>query len=126
MWRLASLIALCCCASCVEPVLAHDDAGEADAGAWRCSPLTCTGCCRDNQCLGGNAQAACGYDGRSCRECGTDTNCVSPGTCAGLPGDGGSTSRGGSDGGLINPLTGGPLQPPTQKCVFIYGFFVCS
>lgn len=28
--------------------------------------------------------------------------------------------------GLINPFTGGPLEPPTQPCIFMFGRYYCG
>lgn len=123
---LGALIALSF-ASCVEPTLEPLQDGGADGGAYQCTPITCTGCCQDNRCLGGNESGACGYDGRRCRACGEETSCVAPGTCASSPSDGGALTGDRPDaGGLIDPLTGRPLEPPRQRCIFFFGTFICS
>jgi hypothetical protein len=114
-------------AACVEPALPVEPDAGTDAGPFVCSPLTCTGCCRENVCLGGNEQDACGYDGRWCQGCPADTACVSPGACVSRPRDGGVvTPRDGGGGLLIDPLTGKPLEPPRQRCVWVFYRFVCS
>jgi hypothetical protein len=121
------LVVISWCA-CLEPIPlgAALDAGP-DAGPWRCTPLTCAGCCSNNICRGGNEFLACGYDGRACRECAGDTSCVSPGTCASNPRDGGTLVRPlQMDGGLTDPFTGGIIQPPTTECHFMFGQYVCS
>ena len=127
MRRFVAFIALSL-SSCVEPGLPVEAAdGGTDGGFYKCSPMTCTGCCSNNICRGGNELLACGYDGRACRECNGDVSCVSPGTCAGNPHDGGSAVRFNPDaGGLINPFTGGPLEPPMQKCIWIFNSYICG
>lgn len=115
-------------AACGElPLAVTEDASVVDAGPYICNPMTCRGCCSDNVCKSGEEQLACGYEGRACRECGRDTSCVSPGTCLSNPNDGGTGRPYDPDAGmLINPFTGHPLEPPTQKCIFIFGGYVCS
>ncbi len=127
MRRWLASLALCLTA-CLEPglPLVMGGAGDVDAGPWRCSPMTCTGCCRNNICRGGNEDEACGYDGRLCQECPSDTMCVAPGTCVGRPRDGGGTpGSGGADGGPINPYKDEPI-PPLKRCTWIFGVPICS
>lgn len=92
MVRVPWGVAVVVLSGCLEPApLAEPDvlSAVADAGPYICSPLTCTGCCRDNVCLGGNHQTACGYSGRECKTCDNTTRCESPGACFALPNDGG-------------------------------------
>lgn len=106
---------------CLEPALPMSDGtAPVDAGPFVCSPLTCTGCCRANQCLGGNRDDACGYDGRACRTCEASLRCESPGACFLRPRDGGvdaPTRR--SDAGAVN-------LEVLQRCQFLYGFVFCG
>ena len=66
---------------CVEPSVMPADAGPVVMKPKGCSPLTCTGCCFEGECVGGNADDACGYDGRQCEACGAGTRCEAPGAC---------------------------------------------
>jgi hypothetical protein len=113
-------------AACVEPSLPAVDAGV-DAGPVECSPTTCTGCCRDGVCLGGNEQDACGYDGFGCRACPSDTACVAPGTCVSKPRDAGTYMP--RDGGTslpLDPFTGKPINPDRGRCVFVFWRVICG
>lgn len=113
--------------ACGELPLGQEEDASVDAGPYRCSPMTCAGCCSQNVCLGGDELLACGYDGRACRQCGSGTACVSPGTCASVATDGGFTRPYNPDSGVpMDPFTGGPLEPPMQKCIPIFGGFYCS
>ncbi len=106
---------------CVEPALPAIESGSSvDAGPYVCSPLTCTGCCRDNRCFGGNLDDACGYDGRSCRTCESHLRCESPGACFPRPRDGGVSepSRLG-DAGAVN-------LEVLHRCQFLYGLVFCG
>lgn len=114
--------------ACLEPALALD-AGLGEAAPTRCSPLTCTGCCLGDTCLGGNADDACGYDGRACRSCSAATRCQSPGACISVPADAGTTET------LqfqtlerpTDPYSGNPvIDPPKNRCVWVFGFPVCN
>ena len=108
--------------ACVEPVAPA--AGEPpDAGPFLCTPITCTGCCRDNVCLGGNLDDACGYDGRECRTCESGTLCVSPGACVSQPRDGGFDTPLNLDSGFPVGLLG-PARP-FGHCLFRHGRLVC-
>lgn len=128
--KMRTVAALCVVvfASCVEPALppSADAGAAADAGPYNCSPFTCTGCCSNNICRGGNEEEACGYDGRRCQACPSNTACLTPGTCVSIPSDAGSTGGDESYGGLTDPFTGGPLMPPTQKCTWVFGRRICS
>lgn len=114
---------------CVEPALQMADTAV-DAGPYVCSPMTCTGCCSGNVCLGGNFDDACGHSGRECKACPTQTACLSPGACISVARDGGDVSRGDGGvatyGGLTDPFSGGPLMPPDRKCVWVFGIPVCN
>lgn len=115
--------------SCVEPSLPM--AGSAaDAGPYVCSPTTCTGCCQGNTCLGGNFNDACGYSGRECRVCPGWTACQSPGACISVARDAGEPAPRDAGpptfGGLTDPYSGGPLVPPERKCLWVFGFPVCT
>lgn len=126
MWRWSGLIVVSFLA-CGDVVVTPGEEDAGDAGPWICSPLTCAGCCSNNICRDGNEQLACGYDGRACRECGSSTTCVSPGTCVANQNDAGALRPYNPDAGMLtNPFTGGPLEPPTQKCFFIFDHYVCS
>jgi hypothetical protein len=122
-------LALWCLAGCVEPALPTLDPeamGAVDAGPYRCSPMNCTGCCRNNICRGGNEDEACGYDGRLCQECPSEAMCVAPGTCVGRPNDAGTKPAPvNADAGLTNPFKDEPI-PPLQRCVWVFGVPICS
>jgi len=109
-----------CFTACLEPsIVTVAPELSADAGPYVCSPLTCTGCCRDNQCLGGNHDSACGYDGRQCRVCEGEVRCEAPGACFQKPSDGGIPSR------PLNPDAGVNLEV-LRRCQFLYGFVFCG
>lgn len=117
--------------ACLEPLPLPPDPGTGrDAGPVGCSPLTCTGCCSGDSCLGGNEGSACGYGGRACVVCGLGSSCLVPGACVSNPRDAGAftgSSRADAGSGLVfDPLTGRPLDPPRQGCVFIFGRMVCG
>ncbi len=123
-WVALIAVSLSACGQ-LPPVQSED--ASVDAGPYRCSPMTCAGCCRDNVCLSGEELLACGYDGRACRQCGQGTVCVSPGTCASVATDGGVSRPYNPDAGLpTNPFTGTPLVPPMQECIPIFGGFFCD
>lgn len=117
---------------CVEPLPMPPEPGTSrDAGEVGCSPISCTGCCRGDVCLGGNEGAACGYGGRACVLCALGTSCLVPGTCVSDPRDAGtfSSTSGRVDAGAgvaFDPLTGRPIDPPRQGCVFIFGRLICG
>jgi len=56
-----------------------------------CTPANCSGCCRDDLCLGGTAKDACGKGGGTCETCSGTATCEAsackvpcgPDTCAG-------------------------------------------
>lgn len=127
MRRLLPIIAVVL-AACVEPAvpLPAIDAGV-DAGPFRCTPLTCAGCCRNNICRGGNDDEACGYDGRLCQGCPEGTACQAPGACISVPRDGGGSAGAGTpDPGPLNPLTGLPLDDGLRlRCFVRFGRLVC-
>lgn len=75
------IFALLC--SCLEPATELEQNLKAVKKNYSCSPVNCTGCCRNNICRGGNEKDACGYDGRLCRECLNTSTCEAPGTCIG-------------------------------------------
>jgi hypothetical protein len=126
-WLVVVALTVTACGE-VPPPSEQTEASPVDAGPYRCGPLTCAGCCSNNVCRTGEEQSACGYDGRACRECGRGTACVSPGTCVSIASDAGSNGPPfNPDAGMLtNPFTGGPLEPPTQKCIFIFGGYYCS
>ncbi len=107
--------------ACVEPALPSDaEVAAVDAGPFVCSPRTCTGCCLNNVCLGGNQDSACGYDGRTCKPCNEGTRCESPGACYALPGDGGAPNK------PLSPDAGIYLSPQNlRKCQFFLGTWIC-
>ncbi|MBL8955049.1 MAG: hypothetical protein JNK82_30010 [Myxococcaceae bacterium] len=74
-------------AACLEPAAYLEVHGAVDGGApaYRCTPMTCTGCCDGDVCRGGNTDDACGYDGRACTACPTTHRCEAPGACYSLP-----------------------------------------
>ena len=124
--RTVSGVVLVVLAGCVEPSLVREaEQLVGDAGPYVCNPMTCTGCCRENVCLGGNHLDACGYDGRACRVCGEHLQCVSPGTCVAEPSDAGYGRR-------VPPLDGGaseePFMPPERRnqCWFFGALRVCG
>jgi hypothetical protein len=117
-WVLLSL------AGCVEPALPAPEAPEPAAAPVVCSPRTCTGCCVDNQCLGGNRDEACGYDGRTCQRCGAGLRCEAPGACFPKPraADAGTPAPpAGTDAGI-------PLDRTVQsgRCIFFSGVLFCN
>jgi hypothetical protein len=69
--------------SCLEPAPALEENLKDTKINYVCSPINCSGCCRNNICRGGNDNDACGYDGRLCKECLSGAVCSSPGTCIG-------------------------------------------
>jgi hypothetical protein len=83
---LAAALALAV-AGCVEPATDFDVPGSSPGKAKLagCSPLNCTGCCAADECLGGNTDPACGYDGRACTACPPTHRCEAPGACYPLP-----------------------------------------
>lgn len=108
--------------ACVEPALPSDSevATVVDAGPFVCSPRTCTGCCLNNVCVGGNEDSACGYDGRACKACNEGTRCESPGACYALPSDGGQPIK------PLPPDAGIYLSPQNlRKCQFFLGTWLC-
>ena len=74
-------------AACLEPAPYLEVTGAADGGApvYRCTPMTCTGCCDGDVCRGGNTNDACGYDGWACAVCPSTHHCEAPGACYSLP-----------------------------------------
>lgn len=124
-----AIVAVCGLSACLEPALPRLDpeaTGVVDAGPFRCTPMTCTGCCRNNICRGGNEDEACGYDGRLCQECPSDAVCVAPGTCVGRPRDGGARGTPvNPDAGLSHPFKDEPI-PPLQRCIWVFGVPICS
>lgn len=106
--------------ACLEPALvAPPTDAERDAGPYVCGPMTCTGCCHQNRCFGGNQDSACGYDGRQCRVCSGEVRCEAPGACFQKPSDGGSVGR------PFDPDAGVNLEV-LQRCRFLYGFVFCG
>ena len=106
--------------ACLEPAIPPpSSAPEVEAVPYVCGPTTCTGCCRDNVCLGGNHDSACGYDGRQCRVCAGNVRCEAPGACFQKPSDGGTTGR------PFNPDAGVNLEV-LQRCQFLFGFVFCG
>ncbi|MFT3709805.1 MAG: hypothetical protein QM817_19420 [Archangium sp.] len=128
MRRALSIITLLA-SGCLEPALTQD-AGVNDAGPVHCSPLTCTGCCRGDVCLGGNTDDACGYDGRSCKACAAQLTCKSPGACflnETLDAGGEAVIPPAVLERPNDPFTGQPLiDPPRNRCVWVFGFPVCD
>ena len=123
-WVALMAVSLSACGE-LPPMQSEDP--SVDAGPYRCSPMTCAGCCSDNVCLSGEELLACGYDGRACRQCGRGTACVAPGTCASVATDGGASRPYNPDAGFpTNPFTGGPLEPPMGKCIPVFGGFYCT
>jgi len=118
--------------ACLEPSVGSDGGSAMDAGPFVCGPMTCTGCCQGNVCLGGNHDDACGYDGRACKVCPARTACENPGACISVPGS--------NDAGAVvtvqepvdldrptDPFSGQPLTDPQRpRCVWVFGFPVCS
>ena len=85
--RAALAVALLGLAGCLEPV-PYLDLGGATPGRPKhghCTPMSCTGCCVGKECLGGNLDDACGYDGRPCTACPQTHRCEAPGACYPLP-----------------------------------------
>lgn len=124
-WAGLIAVLLSGCGDLAAGVLNPDAA--VDAGLYRCSPMTCAGCCSNNICRSGLDQLACGYGGRACRECLAGTSCVAPGTCLGDPVDGGAKQFDPDDAGVpTNPFTGAPMPPQNQECFFIFGRYYCS
>jgi len=107
--------------ACLEPDLpvAEGNTLSVDAGPAVCNARTCTGCCLDTVCLGGNHDTACGYSGRACQECSGDSRCESPGACFAKPRDGGTPS------GAI-ALDAGIRAEVLQRCTFWPGYFFCG
>jgi hypothetical protein len=69
-------------AGCVDPLpLQADGVVSGKPVMGHCTPQTCSGCCRDDVCLGGNFDEACGYDGRTCESCAAGFRCDVPGAC---------------------------------------------
>lgn len=69
---------------CISPFPLDLDTNAKDVKVnYVCSPLTCTGCCSNNICRGGNENDGCGYDGRACSQCTGNSVCEAPGTCVG-------------------------------------------
>lgn len=99
-------------AGCVEPGAPAGVEVEPtpDAGPFVCGPTTCTGCCLGNQCLGGNLDEACGYDGRACRRCSAQSRCEAPGACFARPGS--------ADAGVAKPTD-------FSRCQIELGFVLC-
>lgn len=107
--------------ACLEPALPglDDGARPVDTGPFVCSALTCTGCCLENICLGGNLDDTCGYSGRVCRRCSEGSRCETPGACFASPRDAGPTPTSlGLDAGLRADV----LQP----CTLWLGRFFCG
>ncbi|MFT3711093.1 MAG: hypothetical protein QM817_25985 [Archangium sp.] len=108
--------------ACLEPLpMAAPQSEQSD---WVCSPSNCSGCCKNNQCLGGNTEVSCGIGGSRCAACAEQQKCVSPGMCV-----------------WIDPVTGArlpngnslpssdPRQPggSTQKCITLgNGQMICN
>lgn len=107
--------------ACLEPALPALDDGAlpVDAGPFVCSALTCTGCCLENVCFGGNHDDACGYSGRVCRLCSDDSRCETPGACFARPRDAGPIPTSfGLDAGLRSDVA--------QPCTLWLGRFFCG
>lgn len=65
------------CTDCTTSGGTCDVATQACTGGQNCSPTTCNvGCCKNNSCLPGNTNAACGDGGGACVDC-----AASGGTC---------------------------------------------
>jgi hypothetical protein len=108
--------------ACLEP-MPSAAAPQAPQAEWVCSPSTCSGCCKNNQCLGGNTETSCGIGGGRCAACAEQQKCVSPGMCV-----------------WVDPVTGArlpegslpgsdPRQPggSTQKCITLgNGQIICN
>jgi hypothetical protein len=109
----ALALALLGLAGCLEPApyLEVPGSTEGKAKHAHCSPLSCTGCCAGDECLGGNADAACGYDGRACTACPTTHRCESPGACYPLP--------------MADTAPAGPLDPEPY-CNDVDGMLHCQ
>lgn len=106
---------------CLEPALPDLEASllSVDAGPVACSARTCTGCCLENVCFGGNLDTACGYSGRVCQVCSGDSRCESPGACFATPRDGGTPAA-----SVVRD--GGSRADLFQRCTFWPGFFFCG
>lgn len=64
-----------------------------------CSPSSCTGCCKNNQCLPGADDAACGQGGVPCADCAASGKiCGAQGACVQQPGCGPGSCPGCCDG----------------------------
>ncbi|MDX2012969.1 MAG: hypothetical protein SFW67_22435 [Myxococcaceae bacterium] len=112
--------------ACVEPALPPPEAPAVTVmdGGVACSPRTCTGCCVDNRCVGGNQDEACGYDGRSCQRCGAGLRCEAPGACYPKP-------RAADAGTAPPPAStdaGIPIDRQVQagRCIFFSGVLFCN
>lgn len=103
-------------AGCVEPYVMPADAGPVVMKPKGCSPLTCTGCCFGDQCVGGNADDACGYDGRQCAACAAGTRCEAPGACYIFDAPPAS----------ISPPSTDQIRPTMRDCFAIDGRWICT
>ncbi|MBL8909096.1 MAG: hypothetical protein JNM17_00195 [Archangium sp.] len=100
--------------ACFQPTSRKPTATPSEVSEWVCGPGNCWGCCKNNECVGGNFEIACGVDGERCAACADDQRCASPGVCMPIP----PGETGGSRLPDANP-PGNPLPPPNrQRCVY--------
>ena len=73
--------------------------------------MSCTGCCQNGVCMGGNSNDACGYDGRACSQCPATHRCEAPGACYPHP--------------TMNSLHAATPNPSEAECIFVDGQLRC-
>ncbi len=67
-------------ADCLVSGFRRDDAGgntgpSTGPEVLTCTPENCTGCCRDDRCIEGGTDDACGLGGAACQTCSTGQSC---------------------------------------------------
>lgn len=78
-------------ASCITAAFTSDDSSSSSSGGpvstsggpqiQTCTADNCKGCCREDRCLEGDQEEACGRSGGACQTCSTVQTCTTEGQC---------------------------------------------